>query len=87
MTEFEEIDGKLVIICDHEWGRWLTCYAKSPDEIGRFGFKKPKEVTTFERRYCSKCEESQLLVPLDRPDWLLEVIETNSLNTGSGKAI
>jgi len=23
MTEFEEIDGSLVIICDHEWSHWV----------------------------------------------------------------
>ncbi len=23
MTEFEEIDGELVKICDHEWSNWL----------------------------------------------------------------
>jgi hypothetical protein len=23
MTEFEEIDGSLVAICDHEWSHWV----------------------------------------------------------------
>ncbi len=26
MTEFEEIDGKLVIICDHEWSGWIRSH-------------------------------------------------------------
>jgi hypothetical protein len=74
MTEFEIIDDKLVRECKHEWSRWITCFASSPDKYC-LGFQLKGENTTYEKRRCTKCWESQILVPRDRPSWLIDVLK------------
>jgi hypothetical protein len=49
MNDFEEIDGKLVYVCNHEWGKWYNIW-------------EPHE--NVSKRHCAKCTESQLLLPV-----------------------
>lgn len=48
MTEFEEIDGVLFQVCDHEFTSW------SP-------ILNPKD--NMNKRYCKKCRTYQYLIP------------------------
>jgi len=58
MNEYEEIDGKLKLICDHHWSHWMDY------DIEKIGRKSVfSDTKKLQLRRCYKCGEESVLVP------------------------